>query len=222
MKYSFYIIKNKTNAKCYVGMTKRCFEKRFKEHIRYATSNHDINNDYFMPIYNAIRKYGMDSFIVELIEQKEFETHREAEIYEGTLIRKHTSMLEENGYNLNNMINSGNRIYSKSVASKIQNNNTKENNPFFGKKHSESTKRVISEKAKERLSVPQNNSRYGYRYTEQDKEKHRKAKIKHGKPFYADGVVFNTLGEASIKYGLTKQAIKHRISSKKFTDWFYI
>lgn len=36
-----------------------------------------------------------------------------------------------------------------------------ENNPFYGRKHSKKTKTRFSEKAKERLSVPENNSQFG-------------------------------------------------------------
>ena len=221
MIYNFYMIKNQVNGKCYIGMTKRSIHQRFKEHIRCATKNHDVNNDYFMPFYNAIRKYGMESFTIELLDTKDFENIRDAEIYEGVLIRKHTSMLEDMGYNLNNMLYDGKKIYTDNISAKIKYNNSKNNNPFFGRKHSEETKKLLSEKAKRRFATPQNNPRYGYRYTEEDKEKHRKAKVKYGKPFYADGVLFNTLSEASIKYNLTKQAIQHRLVSESYINWYY-
>lgn len=59
-----YKITNTVNNKCYVGFTSATIEKRYKEHIRcskYANKNQKI--------YNAIRKYGPENFIVEQIYQ---------------------------------------------------------------------------------------------------------------------------------------------------------
>lgn len=221
MKFSFYIIKNTQNGKCYVGMTKRDIHKRFDEHLKCATRLHDVNNDYFMPLYNAIRKYGAKSFTVDLIETSDFESYCGAEIHEGGLIKKFQSLLNENGYNLNNMNDDGTRYYVSEISEKIKRNNTGENNPFYKKTHTPEVKKLLSEKAKKRYSKPEDNPRFGYRYTEEDKKRHRKAKAKYGKPFYADGTLYQTLGDAARQYNLTKQAIKHRIDSKLFTTWFY-
>ena len=203
-------------------MTKRDVLVRFSEHIRCATRNHDIDNNYVMPFYNAIRKYGADSFIVEKTITKTFASFREAEMYEGSLIRENASMLEDSGYNLNNMNHDGKRNYSTQIIIKIRQNKTGNTNPFFGKKHTDETRKLLSDKAKLRLSVPENNPRYGYKYTEQDKAKHRESKRKHGRPFIAAGIHYETLSEAAEKYNLTKQAIKFRIESKSFLDWYYI
>lgn len=222
MKYNFYKITNKTNGKCYVGMTKRDISVRYNEHLRCASNNHDLNNDYVMPIYNAIRKYGADSFYVEMIISEEVPTYKEAEILEGKLIQENMSMLHMNGYNLNHMNMDGSRTYETQIKIKMIENNKVTNNPFFGRKHSEETRNIISKKAKERLSNPKNNPRYGYRYTEEDKTKHRESKKKFGRPFIADGIQYQTLSEAAIKYNLTKQAIQSRIKSINYKDWYWL
>lgn len=221
MKYNFYRIINKVNGKCYVGMTKRDVKVRFDEHIRSANTNHDLNNDYVMPIYNAMRKYGIDLFDVEHIDSRDLESYKDAEIYEGRLIAEYDSLLSQKGYNLNKMNEDGSRTYEPEIRTKIVEINIGTNNPFYGKKHKYETRHKISVKAKERLADPKNNPRYGYKYTEEDKARHRESKKKFGKAFYADGVLYQTLGEAARKYNLTKQAIKHRIDSDSFKNWYY-
>ena len=46
-----------------------------------------------------------------------------------------------------------------------------ENNPMYGKNHTEETKAIIGNKAKERLSNPQNNPMFGKHHTEETKKK---------------------------------------------------
>ena len=222
MKMIYYKIVNKTNNKCYVGMTKRDINVRFNEHIRCALNNHDLKNDYVMPLYNAIRKYGVNSFYVIAILSKELESFKDAEIIEGQLIKENGALLSISGYNLNQMNDDGTRSYETHIKTKIINNNAGSNNPFFSKKHTEETKKRLSDKAKLRMSDPKNNPRFGYRYTENDKKKHRESKKKFGKPFMAEGIQYHTLGEASIKYKLTKQAIQYRLKSDSYKDWYWL
>lgn len=222
MKYNFYKIINKANDKSYIGMTKRDIETRYQEHIRCALSNHDLNNDYIMPLYNAIRKYGIDSFHIVELDSTELSSHRDAEIYEGKLITENASLLHMNGYNLNHMNENGTRTYEAHIKTKIVENNTGKNNPFFGKKHSDETRKKMSDKAKKRLSDPKNNPRYGYQYTEEDRAKHRESKRKFGKPFMAEGIRYQTLCEASMRYNVTKQAIQFRLKSNTYEDWYWL
>lgn len=62
--YSIYKIRNKINDKLYIGQTTFDIEKRFKEHVNRAKNELDINR----PIYNAMRKYGIENFYIELVE----------------------------------------------------------------------------------------------------------------------------------------------------------
>ena len=65
-----YLIKNKTNNKCYVGQAFKLVGKinrkwgtkgRWKSHIREALGN---SKDHCVLLNNAIRKYGVDNFNV--------------------------------------------------------------------------------------------------------------------------------------------------------------
>lgn len=85
-----YKITNIINKKCYIGQTLYDANKRFKEHIN-ASTNTRKNNHF----YNAIRKYGIENFELEILENNVAEDKLdELEIY---YIKKYDSY--NNGYN---------------------------------------------------------------------------------------------------------------------------
>lgn len=61
-----YQIKNKINNKIYIGKSID-IEKRWGEHIRNAKYPDRATYEY--PIYTAIRKYGIENFLFEVLEQ---------------------------------------------------------------------------------------------------------------------------------------------------------
>lgn len=60
---SIYKITNKASGKSYVGMTNTTVQARFTQHTR-TSSTADTNSH----LHKAIRKYGVDAFMVELID----------------------------------------------------------------------------------------------------------------------------------------------------------
>jgi len=74
MQMFLYKITNTINNKCYIGFTSLSVEQRFKTHI--DNSKYKRNNQ---KIYNAIRKYGADNFIVEQIYQGDDALQKEDE-----------------------------------------------------------------------------------------------------------------------------------------------
>lgn len=56
-----YIIKNKTNKKFYIGQTRNELRKRWHDHVGAA------NRGSLAPIHQAIRKYGVDNFAIEVL-----------------------------------------------------------------------------------------------------------------------------------------------------------
>lgn len=87
MPYIYQIV-NDINDKVYVGKTNFSLEKRFKEHCKDA-----FNRNYEKrPLYSAMRKYGVEHFYIELLE--ETDSPEEREIY---WIKQKYSY--ENGYN---------------------------------------------------------------------------------------------------------------------------
>ena len=60
-----YKISNTINDKVYIGKTAFSIEKRFKEHCQDAFKEHNEKR----PLYSAMRKYGVEHFHIELIEE---------------------------------------------------------------------------------------------------------------------------------------------------------
>ena len=72
MAYIYQII-NDINQKIYVGKTEFSIEKRFKEHCQDAFKERNEKR----PLYSAMRKYGIDHFHIELIEETNNANERE-------------------------------------------------------------------------------------------------------------------------------------------------
>ena len=70
-----YQITNDINGKVYIGKTERTVEERFKEHCKDAYRREYEKR----PLYAAIRKYGIEHFHVETLE--ETDSPEEREIY---------------------------------------------------------------------------------------------------------------------------------------------
>lgn len=76
-----YKITNTINNKCYIGQTIKSAEERWKEHQSHVFGTHP--NDINKTLYKAIRKYGLENFKFEVL-QDNIETYEQldkAEIY---------------------------------------------------------------------------------------------------------------------------------------------
>ena len=87
MAYIYKIV-NDINQKVYIGKTEFSINKRFKEHCKDAFQYRTEKR----PLYSAMRKYGIEHFHIELIE--ETNSPEEREIY---WIEQYRSF--KNGYN---------------------------------------------------------------------------------------------------------------------------
>lgn len=94
MKGIIYKITNKVNGKSYIGQTRYTIEFRWNQH------KHKRDNTYF---HNAIRKYGIENFNIEILEECNIEDLNSREIF---YIAKYDTF--SNGYNLT-IGGSGNR-----------------------------------------------------------------------------------------------------------------
>ena len=68
-----YQITNDINGKIYIGKTEFSLEKRFKEHCQDAFREKCEKR----PLYAAMRKYGIEHFHIELIEETDIPEERE-------------------------------------------------------------------------------------------------------------------------------------------------
>lgn len=181
-------ISGKDNDMLYIGITMQDINKRWQNGLGYK------HNLYFN---NAIRKYGWKNFKHEILFSGL--SKEEAEQKEVELIDYYKSNQRNYGYNITN---GGECLgkHSEETKQKMKENHADfsgKNHPQYGKHHSEKTKLIISEKAKERyksgnhpskglkhsdetkiklseiakerLSVPENNPFYNKHHTEETK-----------------------------------------------------
>ena len=88
-----YKITNKINGKCYIGQAVD-INKRWNKHKTSPFNKNAIGYDY--PLYRAIRKYGIDNFLFEVLEECSKEALNAREMF---YIEKFDAF--NNGYNQN-------------------------------------------------------------------------------------------------------------------------
>lgn len=142
-----YLIKNIINNKIYVGQTINSLNERFYGHTKHKTGI----------IGEAIKKYGKENFIIEQIEIcNSIEQLNEREIF----WIKFYNCIAPNGYNL---AGGGlNKIMHESTKEKLSKLKT-------GQKHSEETKKKLSEIGKTKTG--ENNNAFGYKFTDEQRKK---------------------------------------------------
>jgi group I intron endonuclease len=89
-----YKITNKINGHSYIGLSKN-IERRFSDHKNKAF-NSNKDEDKNKVLYKAFRKYGLDNFNFEIIEECSEDLLKEREIY---WIKYYNTYLDKNHYN---------------------------------------------------------------------------------------------------------------------------
>lgn len=142
-----YKIVNKINGDFYIGKTSKSIESRWKQHLYYANKGSETY------LYKAMKKYGVDNFSIELLEEVEKDLNIREIFWIEKLEPKYNMTSGGDGGDTSNTpkYKEYMKLHSKLISG--------ENNPFYGKKHTEETKRKISEKKK------------GSKHTEESKKK---------------------------------------------------
>ena len=86
-----YVITNDINGKQYVGKTNSTIEKRFAEHISDSKKKRYEKR----PLYSAMRKYGIEHFYIEALEECSSEESTKKECYQINKLETYG----HNGYN---------------------------------------------------------------------------------------------------------------------------
>ena len=89
-----YKITNKINNQCYIGQSLN-IEKRWNNHKVASTNPSDSSYNY--PLYRAFRKYGIDNFTFEILEECEQKFLNDREEYWINYFDSY-----KNGYNQTN------------------------------------------------------------------------------------------------------------------------
>lgn len=194
--YKIYKITNLINNHFYIGYTKQSVEKRFNQHCNSSSSK--------MVICKAIKKYGIENFKVELIEQ--FDSQVDAINKEIQLIE---SMKPEYNIHIGGtggpMYGPMNGMYGKKHTNEWKAHksllNSGEKNPMFGRSHSEEAKQKISASRKGKPT------RLGQSLSEEHKQKLRVPKSELTKQkmrntYLVNGIVINNAKQYCIENNL--------------------
>ena len=92
-----YKITNSINGKVYIGKTMRSIESRLYEH-KYVAENTEAHNSSY-PLYQAMRKYGIENFSFEIIEECNNQAIDEKEKEYIKQYNSYIGFKNSNGYN---------------------------------------------------------------------------------------------------------------------------
>lgn len=222
--YTIYIHINKINNKVYIGQTSQIPQKRWDNGKGYQTSS---------KFYNAILKYGWDNF-----EHKILFTNlslEQANSKQQQLIQYYHSTEDQYGYNLtsggtnfkhseqtkrkigqSNHISQQGKQWSQYQRQIISQKFKGQGNPFYGKHHTEQTKKKISQSMKGK-NVGSSHPFYGKHHTQESLQKiSQSRKGKGGKKIRCinTGQIFNTMMDAARWCGLKNASSIGQVCNK--------
>ena len=201
MKAGIYRIINSSNGKCYVGSSIDINRRRL-EHFSALSHNRHVNNH----LQNAYNKYGKDSFIFEVIENLEITDNIKED-----LLEREQFWIDNLKPEYNILLVAGSNLgyhHTEETKQKIS-NSTK------GVKKSESHAKHIREGQKGRVLSEEHKAKLS------QAAKHRKSQSHHS-IINIDGVVYNSIKEASERTGVKYNTIQKRLKNPNFGNYFYV
>lgn len=212
--HSVYCFTNKINNKKYVGLTANV-KQRHKQHK--STRNR-------CPVFsNAIKKYGFENFNFEVLIENL--SREEANHFERKFIKEFNTLVP-NGYNRTEGGDSSVKHTKETIEKIIEKNRIwrlTNNHPMKGKRHSEETKKLLSELAFQRTNRPSGNKHwnYGKKADESTKQK-MSISNKLGNNGFAKkvidintGIIYSCINEAKLVYGISHSLISMICSGKR-------
>lgn len=214
-----YCYTNKINGKKYVGQTKRTLKRRHNEHIWASKGGKECH----FPFHRAIKKYGIENFILELLALN-CESYDEMNELEEFYVRSLKTLKTQHGYNIASGGNNGNNLEGKTEEElnefkrKLSEANkgklVGEKNPMYGKAWSEEQRKKWSEQMS-----GENNPFYGKHHSEETKKK--LSKLASGRtgeknPFYGKIHSEETKEKLREKQGIPVVAVNIESGEKLF------
>lgn len=224
--YTIYKYTNQIDGKVYIGQTSQTLTQR-------AQSN---GHNYIQcpRFYDAIRKYGWDAFIPEIIDTAE--TQEDANSLEEYYIAMFNSTDRKYGYNI--LAGGGMTLEAreKLAAKAIERYKDKTKNPMYGSRHSKETLNMMS-----RCKVGEKNPMYGTKWNETQRancgtkgkklnlsdgrrEIMRQNMIKIGKETglrpvrcIEDNVKFDSITHAAEAYGVKKSTLNGHLKGRQLS-----
>ena len=233
-----YMILNVKNNKMYIGSTVD-YEKRYRAHINGLRGCYHDNKK----MEQEFHEFGEESFVFRILCTTESEEERfgiEASIIQKLKTYKH-------GYNLS-VDGRGRYLISYETREKMRYNSLGKRNPFYGRKHTDETKKLLSEYASTRTG--EKNSFYGKTHSKETLKKISDSfnKLKESgwenpqkgvpktaeavyknmmaqptrKSVHAEGKEYPSISACARDLGVANATVRKRIKSNKFPNYFHI
>lgn len=201
MEAGVYKIMNNANGKCYIGSSIDLHQRRL-QHFAALKYNKHINKH----LQNAYNKYGVDAFDFSILEVVEITDN-----IKEVLLSREQFWIDNINPEYNILPVAGSTL---------------------GYHHTEETKKKISEtmtgvKKSEEHAKHIREAQKGRKLTEEHKAKlskaakHRKT-MSHHTIISIDGVIYNSLKEASEITGVKYNTIQKRLKNPKFSNYIYV
>lgn len=163
-----YCIENIVNHKKYIGQSIDIYTRWNRHRLDLNKNIHDNNH-----LQSSWNKYGKDNFLFYIVERCNVDELDNLEINYISLFNTTNSNF---GYNQDSGGNLG-RILSEESRKKRSVNQRGENNPFYGKHHTEESRKKMSENHANFKG--KNHPMYGKHLSAEHREKISKSKIGH-------------------------------------------
>lgn len=233
-----YMIQNIKNNKLYIGSTVN-YKKRVGAHLRGLRGGYHDNR----LLSDDFKHFGEENFKFRVLCETE-STEERFEIEESIIRALKTY---ENGYNLT-VDGRGKYIISEETREKMRKNTLGKNNPFYGKKHNEETRRRLSEIASK--NTGEKNPFYGKKHKQETIERileTKRKKVENGwvnplkgkpktkeavynnmlaqptrKKVYAEGLCYFSISYCAKSLDISATTVRNRANSDKFPDYYFI
>ena len=226
-----YCITNTVNGKIYIGQSSN-LQKRKRQHFN-ALRKNTHGNKYLQHSFN---KYGEKSFDYQVMTEGDFTDAElnELECMYIQLFGAH-AYTQGNGYNLAFGGNTKRGFkHTLETRKKMSESRMGEKNGFYGKKHTEETKKKIvantdyslfqTSEYRQKMSEAMT----GRVFTEQHRQNKSNAQRGGRNPIARkvsiEGVIYDCIQDAANHYGLLHNTTSFRIksTSETFREWFYL